>query len=121
MLYPKHPLTLQTVGNLGLLYMTQGKLAQAEEMGIRALAGQEQVLGHEHPSTLNTVLNFAILHADQGNKQQAMNMIQRVALNRERVLGIEHHDTLMALRGLRRLQMEMLGKGKSNADISHKP
>ena len=34
---PKHTSTLDTVDNLGILYKTQGKLAEAEAMYIRAL------------------------------------------------------------------------------------
>jgi tetratricopeptide (TPR) repeat protein len=46
---PDHTSTLSTVNNLGLLYVAQGKLDEAEEMYQRALAGYEKALGSDHP------------------------------------------------------------------------
>jgi tetratricopeptide (TPR) repeat protein len=40
---PDHTSTLETVHNLGTLYRDQGKLAEAEQMYQRALAGYENV------------------------------------------------------------------------------
>jgi Tetratricopeptide repeat len=42
-LRPDHRLTLATVKNLGALYWNQGKLAEAKQMYLRALAGCEKV------------------------------------------------------------------------------
>ena len=42
---PDHTSTLDTVYNLGNLYGEQGKLAEAEQMYVRALAGKEKMLG----------------------------------------------------------------------------
>jgi Tfp pilus assembly protein PilF len=39
---PDHTSTLDTVNNLGLLYADQGKMAEAEQMYIRALQGYEE-------------------------------------------------------------------------------
>jgi hypothetical protein len=47
----------------GLLYSDQGKLKEAEEMYLRALAGYEKALGPGHPSTLNTVNNLGLLYS----------------------------------------------------------
>jgi hypothetical protein len=44
-----HPSTLGTVNNLRLLYRDQGKLAEAEQMFVRALAGNEKTLEPDHP------------------------------------------------------------------------
>jgi tetratricopeptide (TPR) repeat protein len=63
---PKHTSTLQTVGNLGILYMNQGKLAEAEAMYTRALQGYEEALGPKHTSTLQTVGNLGLLYTNQG-------------------------------------------------------
>jgi hypothetical protein len=43
---------------LGSLYADQGKLAEAEEMYLRALRGKNTALGPEHTSTLQTVSNL---------------------------------------------------------------
>ena len=59
--YPYHTSTLHTVNNLGLLYRGQGKLAEAEQMFVRALAGTEKVLGPDHTSTFSTVQSLLII------------------------------------------------------------
>ncbi|KAH8695832.1 hypothetical protein GQ44DRAFT_779701 [Phaeosphaeriaceae sp. PMI808] len=43
---------LDAIHGLGILYYNQGKLAEAEEMYIRALHGKEEALGPKHTSTL---------------------------------------------------------------------
>ena len=58
MLGPDDTSTLDTVNNLGILYGDQGKLAEAEQMYQRALAGKEKALGPDHTSTLDTVDNL---------------------------------------------------------------
>ena len=45
---PKHASTLSTVGNLGNLYLKQGKMEQAEQFYMRALRGYESTLGLHH-------------------------------------------------------------------------
>lgn len=47
----KHTSTLDTVNNLGILYKSQGKLAEAEKMYERALQGTEEALCAKHTST----------------------------------------------------------------------
>jgi hypothetical protein len=86
---PDHTSTLNTVNNLGLLYRDQGKLAEAEKMYLRGLAGYEKALGPDHTSTLNTVCNlYAILvscvwEAQSNrvgyNQPQAVNQLLRLA------------------------------------------
>ena len=59
---------------LGLLYLNQGKLAEAEQMYQRALQGREKALGAEHMSTLDTVNNLGILYRNQGKLAEAEQM-----------------------------------------------
>lgn len=68
---------LHGLHNLGLLYSDQGKLAEAEAMYQRALAGYEKALGPEHTSTLRTVNNLGLLYRDQGKRAEAEAMYQR--------------------------------------------
>jgi tetratricopeptide (TPR) repeat protein len=70
-------LTLDTVNNFGILYWNQGRLAEAEAMYQRALAGFEKALSIEHTSTLMTVNNLGILYHDQGRLIKAEVMYQR--------------------------------------------
>src|SRR5436309_2333237 len=58
---PDHTSTLATVNNLGHLYYDQGRLAEAEAMYERALAGKEKALGPDHTSMLDMVHNLPSL------------------------------------------------------------
>src|SRR5207248_979101 len=62
---------LHGLRNLCRLHWTQGKLAEAEAMYQRALAGYEKALGPEHTSTLDTVNNLGSLYRDQGKLAEA--------------------------------------------------
>ena len=86
--------------NLGFLYRNQGKLAAAEQMYERALAGFEKVLGAEHTSTLTTVNNLGILYMNQGKLAAAEQMYGRALAGFEKVLGAEHTSTLDTVHNL---------------------
>ena len=79
--------------NLGFLYRNQGKLAAAEQMYERALAGFEKVLGAEHTSTLTTVNNLGILYMNQGKLAAAEQMYGRALAGFEKALGKENTTT----------------------------
>jgi hypothetical protein len=64
MLGPDYTLTLGTVNNLSVLYGDQGKLAEAEEIYLRALARYEKALRPDHILTLNTINNLGNLYRD---------------------------------------------------------
>ncbi|RYO74329.1 hypothetical protein DL764_010854 [Monosporascus ibericus] len=86
---PEHTSTLDTVNNLGLLYLDQGKLGEAEKMYQRALQGYEKALGPEHTSTLTTVNNLGNLYKVQGKLGEAEKMYQRALQGYEKALGPE--------------------------------
>ena len=62
--------------SLGSLYFDQGKLADAEAMYRRALAGYEKALGPDHASTLDTVHALGNLYRGQGKLAEAEAMDQ---------------------------------------------
>ena len=86
--------------NLGILYADQGRLAEAEAMYERALAGKEKALGAEHPSTLSTVGNLGILYTNQGRLAEAEAMYERALAGKEKALGAEHASTLDTVNNL---------------------
>jgi tetratricopeptide (TPR) repeat protein len=51
---------------LGILYTSQGKLDEAEQMYQRALQGKEKAWGPDHTSTLDTVNNLGLLYLPAG-------------------------------------------------------
>ena len=56
---------------LGKLYLDQDKLAEAEAMYLRTLAGFEKAWGPDHTSALATVSSLGILYWKQGKMAKA--------------------------------------------------
>ena len=95
----EHKSTLDTVNNLGLLYIHQDKLVEAEKMCMRTLRGYEKQ-GLEHISTLNTVHNLGVLYFDQGKLAEAEEMYLRALRGYEKAWGLEHISTLNTVNNL---------------------
>ena len=100
----EHIMTLNTVNNLGDVYLRQSKLVKAEEMFTRALRGYEK-LGLEHTSTLNTINNLGNLYLDQGKLIEAEEMYTRALRGYEK-LGLEHTSTLNTINNLGNLYLD---------------
>ena len=62
---------LGAIDLLGIFYQEQGRLNDAENMFMRALQGNEEVLGPDHTSTLGTVNNLGLLYKSQGKLKEA--------------------------------------------------
>ena len=101
---PEHPVKstsrLKIVSNLGIIYQDQGRLGEAEDMFIRALAGYEKDLGPEHTSTLNTVVALGILYDEQGKLSNAENMYMRALAGYEKAVGPDNPSTLDTINNL---------------------
>ena len=82
---------------LGLLYIHQGKLVEAERMYQLALKGYEKAWSPDHPSTLLAVNDLGNLYRDQGKLTEAERMFQRALLGYENALGPEHTSTLATI------------------------
>jgi len=93
-------LTLDTVYNLGILYMNQGKLAKAEKMYQRALQGYEKALGIEDTITyipaLNTTWCLSSLFELQADLGKARMMYSKALAGYKKVLE-HHHPNIQAL------------------------
>ncbi|KAF2101634.1 hypothetical protein NA57DRAFT_35802 [Rhizodiscina lignyota] len=89
------------LNNLGTLFSIQGKLAEAEEMYIRAIQDCEDALGPKHKCTLDTVNNLAILYEKQGKLAEVEEMYIRVLQGcKEEALGPKHISTLKTVSNL---------------------
>ncbi|OXV06256.1 hypothetical protein Egran_05976 [Elaphomyces granulatus] len=88
---PGHTSTLDTVYNLGDLYVKQGKLDDAEKMYQRASQGYEKALGLENVAryrpALNTMWALGNLFADQRHLDEAKEMYSRAYTGFQAVLG----------------------------------
>ncbi|KAL8826373.1 MAG: hypothetical protein Q9191_003843, partial [Dirinaria sp. TL-2023a] len=69
--------------NLGLLYVDQSKLIEAEKMYQRALNEKKKALNSKHISTLDIVNNLSNLYKNQNKLIEAKKMYQR-ALNEKK-------------------------------------
>lgn len=85
---------MDTVQNLGNLYRDQGKLRDAQDMYVRALAGREKVLGPEHILTLQTVYNLGLLYQHQSRLREAEDMFVQALAGFKKALGPEHGNTI---------------------------
>jgi Tfp pilus assembly protein PilF len=114
---PKHTSTLDTVNNLGLLYFTQDKLAEAMVMYMRALEGREEALGPKHTSTLDTVNNLGILYFKQGKFAEAGAMYVQALEGYKKALGEEqvrtHLPALKTMWNMGILSAKLLQKEKA--------
>ena len=64
----RHPSTLASINNLGLLLSDQGKYDEAEPLYREALKVQRETLGDRHPDTLVSINNIGLLLVDQQGK-----------------------------------------------------
>ena len=94
--------TLYAIYSLGSLYQDQGKLKEAEKMYMRALTGQEKVLGAEHSETLGTINDLGTLYIDQNKLQEAEEMLLRATTGFEKLWGAENVETLDSINNLGR-------------------
>ena len=105
---------------LGYLYSDQGKMKEAEDMYLRALAGKEKAWGPEHTSTLTTVNNLGILYSDQGKMKEAEDMYLRALAGYEKAWGPEHKQALDTRYNLGLLYKErsMFGKALQQFELA---
>ncbi len=80
--------------DLGVMYSDQGKIAEAEALYLRALAGNEKAWGLDHTPTLATVNNLGNLYSDQGKTAEAEAMYLQALAGFEKAWGPDHSSTL---------------------------
>ena len=71
MLGDRHPQTLVSMNNLGLLLEQRGNLAGAEALWREALQGRREVLGESHPNTVASREGLAAFLEEQGRPDEA--------------------------------------------------
>jgi len=65
----RHPNTLTSINNLGMLLMDKGDLAAAEPLYREAMKGMRETLGDRHPTTLSCIRNLGALLQGAGQGQ----------------------------------------------------
>jgi tetratricopeptide (TPR) repeat protein len=67
----EHPVTLQTLRVLVLIYQDEGRLKDAEKLNGEAIQAQRRVLGAEDPATLASKSDQANIYTNEGNYSEA--------------------------------------------------
>jgi CHAT domain-containing protein/Tfp pilus assembly protein PilF len=92
-----HSLRSMIRHNLGELYRSQGKYAEAEEWYKAALEIREKELGEDHPDTASTLNAMAMLYLSEGKYTDAERLCRRSLDIRRRVLGEDHRAVAYSL------------------------
>ena len=92
--------------DLAKLYSHQDKMAEAEAMFLRALAGEEKAWGLDHISTLETVNNLGVLYWKQGKMAEAEARYLRALAGKEKAWGLDHTSTLSTVNNLGALYLK---------------
>ena len=79
-----------TINNLALMFMKEGRYAEAEPLYRRSLAVHEKALGPDHPSVGTTLNNLAGLFEAQGRYAEAEPLYRRTLSINEKALGPDH-------------------------------
>ena len=89
-----------TLSELGVVYWSQGKYAEAEEFHKRALALREKVLGLNHPETAQALNRLALVYKDQGKYTEAEMLYKRALAIYESAPGVNREDVALVLNNL---------------------
>ncbi len=96
----EHPLTAESVNNLGGLYWLQGDYSQAEARFEQALQMRMRVLGPDHPYTNESLINLGSAYRRRGDHAAAKLLFERALAVFKQRLGPEHRFTVSALNAL---------------------
>jgi serine/threonine protein kinase len=92
-----HLLTMQSMQSLGLLFVEQGKLDQAEPLYREAVERSRRTMGTDHPETLEATTWLGYLLKTKGKLDAAEPYLREALERRRRVLGDDHVDTLTSI------------------------
>jgi len=86
--------------NLGLLYVLQGRYAEAEPLYTQAVATYERTLGDKHPYFATALGNLAQLYGTQGRHSEAEALLKQVIEIKKQALGPDHPEVAMCMDNL---------------------
>jgi CHAT domain-containing protein/tetratricopeptide (TPR) repeat protein len=101
-----HPDYGAALYNLGLVYGTLGRYAQAEEVYKRALSIKEKAFGANDLKVSNVLIGLGIAYWGQGKYADAEEIDKRALAIEERVLGPSHADVATPLDNLAIVYLE---------------
>jgi Tfp pilus assembly protein PilF len=89
-----------SLSGLALLYVNQGRYADAEPLLQRSLAIREKALGRDHPDVATSLNNLAELYRKQGRYADAEPLYKRDLAISEKALGRDHPVVATSLNNL---------------------
>ena len=88
------PTTLNSISNMGMLFLNQGKYDEALPYFSEALEARRRALGDEHPSTLMSINNMGVLLNKERKYDEALPYYTEALETYRRTLGDDHPSTL---------------------------
>ena len=90
----------ESLTDLAVSLMDQGKYAEAEPLNREALGGCRRELGNAHRDTLDCIFNLANSLHEQGKYDEAEKLYREALDGFRRELGNAHPDTLTSINNL---------------------
>ena len=100
LLGPEHPVTVDSLNNLGRLYTETGRYEEAADLLSRCADIDNRKLGADHPSSLTTLDNLAGLYLELGDHDRAEILFLRCLETRKSVLGKDHPSMLTTINNI---------------------
>jgi tetratricopeptide (TPR) repeat protein len=114
----EHPVTLETMDELGDVYSDQGKYAQASALLSQTLKTQLRVLGPRHYDTLDTLSSFASMYQREGKYALAEAYAEQTLAGKRQTLGPEDPVTIESAADLA-LAYQSQAKFAKSAPLAH--
>jgi len=95
-----HPDTLQSMHNLGKIYLGLGNYGKARELYETTLKLRRVRLGEDHPDTLRTMNNLALAYGALDELDMALSLQEQALKYMRSKLGEDHPDTLRLISGM---------------------
>jgi tetratricopeptide (TPR) repeat protein len=92
----EHPLTLELLGTLVLIHLSQGRIADAMETAqyVSQANTRSHALGPDHPQTINSISTLATVKSAAGQLHDAESLQMEVVRQAEARLGERHPSTV---------------------------
>ncbi|RAH84268.1 TPR-like protein [Aspergillus japonicus CBS 114.51] len=100
-----HYLALKGMDSLTDVYMLQGRLQDAEELGVKVLQRSQQVYGRNHPVTISAAKTLRRVYTRQRRWKAAEELALQDLYFAKQLVGSEHSRTLEAVEDLGKLYM----------------
>ncbi|KAH8899758.1 TPR-like protein [Thozetella sp. PMI_491] len=85
---------------LAKIYSDEGRLPEAEALGLRVVEKRTMRLGQDHPDTLTSMFHLAWTYWEQGRYDDAEKLNLLVVEFRTKKLGPDHEDTIQSIASL---------------------